>query len=74
MSGTQFRGKTVEGWITILRDRASIEAVRREAAVMLGCFGLKARAAAPDLIEAVLKGQIQGDAVGALVGIGAVRR
>ena len=66
-----FGGKTVEGWIAVLRDKASTEAQRREAAVMLGCFGPEAGAAAPDLIEAVRKGQIRGEGVGALVSIGA---
>ncbi len=66
-----FGGRTVEGWIAVLRDQASTEAQRRVAAVMLGCFGPEARAAAPDLIEAVRKGQIQGEGVGALVSIGA---
>jgi HEAT repeat protein len=66
-----FGGKTVEGWIAVLREKASTEAQRRQAAVMLGCFGPEARAAAPDLIETVRKGQIQGEAVGALVSMGA---
>jgi hypothetical protein len=66
-----FGGKTVEGWIAVLRDKASTEAQRGEAAVMLGCFGPEAGAAAPDLSEAVRKGQIRGEAVRALVSIGA---
>ncbi len=66
-----FGGKTVQGWIAVLRDNASSDAQRREATFMLGCFGPEARAAAPDLIEAVRKGQIQREAVGALVSIGA---
>jgi HEAT repeat protein len=65
-----FLGKTAEGWLAILRDNASTEARRREAVVMLGCFGPEARAAAPDLIEAVRKGPFRDEAVDALVSIG----
>jgi HEAT repeat protein len=66
-----FLGKTVEGWLGLLRDKASTAAQRREAAVMLGCFGPEARAAAPDLIEAVRTGPLRDEAVDALVSIGA---
>ncbi len=66
-----FRGKTVEGWLAVLRDQASTDAQRREAAVMLGCFGSEAKAAAPDLIDAVRKGQLRPEALAALVSIGA---
>lgn len=66
-----FGGKTVEGWIAVLRDQASTEAQRRQAAVMLGCFGPEARVAAPDLIDAVRKARFRDEAVNALVSIGA---
>ena len=66
-----FRGKTVEGWLAVFRDKASTDAQRREAVVTLGYFGPEARAAAPDLIEAVRRGPNRDQAVNALVSIGA---
>ncbi len=66
-----FRGKTVEGWLAILRDPNDTETHCREAATMLGCFGPEARSAAPDLIEAIREGQCRDEAVDALVNIGA---
>ena len=55
-----FWGKTVEGWIAVFRDKASTEVQRRQAVWALGCFGAEAKAAVPDLIEAVRKGQFSG--------------
>ncbi len=66
-----FRGKTVEGWLAVFRDKANTDAQRREAIVTLGYFGPEARAAAPDLIEAVRRGPNRDQAVNALVSIGA---
>jgi HEAT repeat protein len=65
-----FRGKTVEGWLAVFRDEASTDVQRREAAVMLGCFGPEAGAAAPGLIDAVRRGPLREEAVDALVSIG----
>ena len=48
-----FYGKTVDGWIAVLRDNTSKGEKRREAACALGYFGPEARAAVPDLVDAV---------------------
>jgi HEAT repeat protein len=66
-----FWGKTVEGWIAVFRDTSSTDVQRRQAVHALGCFGPEAQAAVPDLIEAVRRGQLKDEAVGALVQIGA---
>jgi HEAT repeat protein len=66
-----FRGKTVDGWLAVFWDKSATDDQRREAVVMLGCFGPEARAAAPDLIDAVRNGPWRDEAVDALVSIGA---
>ena len=69
-----FRGKTVEGWLAVFRDKANTDVQPREAIVTLGYFGPEARAAAPDLIEAVRRGPNRGiKPFHALVSIGARR-
>src|SRR5262245_59517697 len=40
-----FYGRRVEGWLEVLRDKGANEAVRRQAAVALGCFGPQAKSA-----------------------------
>ena len=65
-----FRGKTVEGWLAVFRDKASTEARRSEAAVMLGCFGPEARSAAPFLMDALRKDPSRGELIEALVSMG----
>jgi HEAT repeat protein len=62
-------GKTLDGWITALRERTGQD--RRMAVVAVGHFGQAAKAAAPDLIELVRKRQNQEEAVDALVRIAA---
>jgi HEAT repeat protein len=65
-----FCGKTVEGWREVLRDRTGTADGHRQAVWALGCFGPEAKAAVPDLIEALRHGQFQNEAVEALVQIG----
>jgi HEAT repeat protein len=65
-----FRGKTVEGWLAVFRDKESTDARRSEAAVMLGCFGPEARSAAPFLIDALRKDRSRGELIEALVSMG----
>lgn len=67
----RFNGKTAEGWLAVLRNRTSTDAQRLEAIISLGCFGLEAKAAAPDLIEAVHKERFRDEAVKALVSLSA---
>jgi hypothetical protein len=50
-----FCGRTVDGWIAVLRDRSSRE--RGRAAGMLGQFGPEAIGAVPDLIDTVRQSQ-----------------
>jgi HEAT repeat protein len=64
-------GKTVEGWLAVFRDTSSTEVQRRQAVQALGCFGAEAKAAVPDLVDAVRKGQFPEEAADALVQIGA---
>ena len=66
-----FWGKTVEGWISVFRDKASTDVQRRQAVWALGCFGAEAKAAVPDLIDAVHNRQLTDEAVKALSQIGA---
>ena len=66
-----FWGKTVEGWIAVFRDKTNTEIQRRQAMAALGCFGPEAKAAIPDLIDAVRKERFPDEAVDALVQIGA---
>ena len=65
-----FYGKTVEGWIAVLRDETSTDQKRLQAVWALGCLGPKARAAVPDLIKALHKESLENGAVEALVRIG----
>ncbi len=43
-----FYGKTVEGWIAVLRDKTNTPAKRYQAVWALGFFGPEAKAAEPD--------------------------
>jgi HEAT repeat protein len=65
-----FCGKSVEGWMEILRDKTGTAAGHRRAVWALGCFGPEAQAAVPALIEALRHGQFKNEAVEALVQIG----
>jgi HEAT repeat protein len=65
-----FYGKTVDGWREVLRDKASTAIRRRQAAWALGCFGPEAKAAVPDLIEALRNGQFKVQAAESLAQIG----
>lgn len=65
-----FCGKTVQGWLAVFRDKTSTEIQRRQSMAALGCFGPEAKAAIPDLIEALRHGQFKNEAVEALVQIG----
>jgi HEAT repeat protein len=66
-----FWGKTAEGWLAVYRDKSSTKAQRWQAVMALGRFEGEARAAVPDLVEAVRGGPFQDEAVNALVQIGA---
>ena len=66
-----FCGKTVGGWIEVLRDKTSLKSDRLRAVWALGAIGPEAKAAVPDLIDEVRQGQIKDEAVVALVSIGA---
>ena len=65
-----FFGKTVDGWIAVLRARASTEDERRQAILALGYFGPEAKAAVPDLTDTVRLPGLKDDAVRALIQIG----
>jgi HEAT repeat protein len=64
-----FYGKTVHGWIAVLRGKTSTEAERRQAALALGYFGAEAKAAVPDLTEFVRQGRFKAEASEALARI-----
>ena len=64
-----FCGKTVEGWREAVRDKTWEVGERRQAVWALGCFGPEAKAAVPDLIELVQRGQFEDEAIGALIAI-----
>jgi HEAT repeat protein len=64
------RGKTVEGWLAVLRDKASTEVQRRHAVVALGCFGPEANVATPELTETIRNAQLADEAATALAEIG----
>jgi hypothetical protein len=68
----QIGGKTVSQWIKVLKSGRTPTA-RGQAAQMLGSLGPKAKAAVPDLIEALKKdhGQVSYYATSALSQIGA---
>ena len=65
-----FCGKTAEGWRDILRDKTDTASGHKQAVWALGCFGPEAKAAGPDLIEALHHGQFKNESVEALVQIG----
>ncbi len=65
-----FYGKTVEGWIAVLRDKKSTLNERRKAAEALAAFGPEAKAAAPDLIALLPEKELKDAAIGALSRIG----
>ncbi len=54
-------GRTLDGWIAALRDKTGKD--RRAAVIALGYFGPAARAAVPDLIDAVRQGPFKDEAV-----------
>jgi HEAT repeat protein len=62
-------GKTVDGWIAVLRDKTGTDGRRQQAVWALGCFGLEARAAAKDLIEAAHDKQLKDAAMATLARI-----
>lgn len=64
---TTFCGKTVGGWIGVLRDSKSSKSERRQAVWALGCFGTAAKAATPDLIGLLHDKELDGAAIEALV-------
>ena len=66
-----FYGKTVDDWIAVLRDKTVPTVQRGRAAYALRCFGPDAKAAVPDLLEAVRQNQFKTAAIEALIEIGA---
>jgi HEAT repeat protein len=65
-----FFGKTVDGWIAVLRDGTASQHDRLRAIRALGYFGSEAKPAAPDLIEALDQKPLQDAAISSLVLIG----
>ena len=65
-----FYGKTVDGWIAVLRARAATENERREAILALGYFGAEAKAVVPDLIEFARQERFKAESSEALACIG----
>ena len=65
-----FWGKTVEGWLAVYRDKSSTEIQRRQALMALEGFGPEAKAAVPDLVDALHHLQFWSEAFDALVRIG----
>ena len=63
-------GKTVDGWIAVLRDRTGADEKRQRALWALGCFGPEAKAAVPDLMSALRAKQLKDAAITALARIG----
>jgi HEAT repeat protein len=66
-----FLGRTADGWLSVLRDQTSKKGDRLEAIRALGCFGPEARAAVPDLVDALNREETRVVATDALVQIGA---
>jgi HEAT repeat protein len=64
-----FYGKTVEGWIAVLRDKTGTAERRRQAAWALAYFGQEANAAIPELIDAAREKRLQAAATEALARI-----
>jgi HEAT repeat protein len=64
-----FCGKTVEGWIAVLRDKSSSEDGRRQAMLALGYFGEAASAVVPDLTVFEREGRLKAEASEALIRI-----
>ncbi len=64
-----FYGKTVDGWIGVLRAKTSTDNERRQSILALGYFGRDAKAAVPDLVEAARAGPLKGEATEALTRI-----
>jgi HEAT repeat protein len=64
-------GKTTHEWIAAVRDRTGTKAERAQAVWAVGCFGPEARAAVPDLVDELRRGQLKDAALEALVRIGA---
>ncbi len=65
-----FRGKTVEGWLAVFRDKAASDLERRQAAWILGCFGAGGPGGRPRSDRRRAEGQFPDEAVDALVQIG----
>jgi HEAT repeat protein len=65
-----FYGKTVDGWIAVLRDKTSTDQKRLQAVWALGCLDSGAKAAVPDLIMSLQQASLENEAVEALVRIG----
>ena len=65
-----FGGKTVEGWLAVLRTKTSTEDEQKRAIRALCLFGPEAKVAAPDLIAGVHEGKHKEGAVAALIEIG----
>ena len=63
-------GKTVDGWIAVLRDGKSTFTQRVQAVRSLGDFGPEARAAVPLLVELLRDNKLEDAAVAALARIG----
>jgi HEAT repeat protein len=57
-----FYGKTVDGWIAVLRAKTSTDDDRRQAMVALGYFAAEAKAAIPDLRALIQQGQLKNEA------------
>ncbi|WP_422931758.1 HEAT repeat domain-containing protein [Singulisphaera sp. PoT] len=64
-------GRSVDGWVQILRNKGSAPGARLRALKALAFFGAEAKAAVPDLVEEFRRGLFRAEAVDALVRIGA---
>src|SRR5262245_52326133 len=68
---TAFMGKTIDAWRELIRSRTATVGERMQALWALGCFGPEAKAAVPDIIELVHRGELDDEAISALTAIGA---